>query len=100
MRYEIRLYPNPVHTTPEYRDEEPVLDDLGAPGDLIATIEAEYPMQALEKAESHILATRSETTQQWQRGKRVTMTVYRSCDRTNALAAWMTANGLAAVVPA
>jgi hypothetical protein len=89
MRFEIRLYPNAIW------DDEQGTTVLGDPGEIVTTIDAAYPAQALELAEATILATRTETTQRTQRGKRVTLTTYWPC--LVVTAAWQTARGLMAL---
>lgn len=90
MRYEIRLFPaatwNPSTET----------HDLGAAADLLASFDAPYPGAAHAAAEATILATRTETTTRMQRGKRVVLTAYLRV--SDALSAWQTANGVAALV--
>lgn len=90
MLYKIALYPNAAW------NEDMETTVLGEPSETVLTVEADYPAKAQEAAEEIILATRTETTQRMQRGKRVVLTTYTTAER--CVCAWQTARGLMALV--
>ena len=90
MRFEIRRYRS-VRWDMDLESHV-----LGEPCETVRAIEAEYPALAQQMAEETIVATRTETTNRFQRGKRVTLTTYLTT--SDAMCAWQTADGVLALI--
>lgn len=90
MRFEVRRYRGARW------DAEVESHVLGAHSEVVRSLEAEYPTLAQQAVEQLVLDTRTETSERWQRGKKVRLTTWRGT--TDAIQAWQTADGVLALV--